>query len=266
MNLNTEAEFFKDIHKQVIDLVKNFSNRPSVVTHKDILGDFATEVDVAVEKLVVAEIQKRFSGDEILAEEEHNDTELSDKRIWIIDPICGTTNVSRDIKYYCTNIALSQDGKLVASCVIDHSQGDLLWSIGENKVYKNDSLVEKVSTEKRFGVLVDVDLGASNKLNPEVKQKICDATFKILSEDGYMPMSGSSSLSFVYTAIGKVDGFINVSCHPWDMCAAAFLTQQSGGTITALDGRPWEISSVGAIAAVNPQIHQKLVQAYNGNS
>lgn len=78
-----------------------------------------------------------------------------------------------------------------------------------------------------------------------------------------MTQSLNSSLGFAYTAIGKIDGFLNVYNHPWDICASAFLLQQVGGTLTELDGSEWSITSVGAIGAKDSLVHQKLLAAYN---
>lgn len=263
MDLRKEAEFFKDIAAKVRKLVVSYEGKATVAKYKDVIGDFATEVDVAVEKLIAAEIKKRFPQDHILAEEEHNGTEITDRRIWIIDPICGTTNIGHGITAFCTNIALAENQNLIAACVVDHSQEDYFWSIGDSKVYVNDRLVENKNSHKNFGKLIDLDIGASLKMDKSVKQRLCNTVYAILLNEGYMPQSFNTSLGFAYTAIGKVDGFINVHCHPWDICAASFLIQQAGGVITDLEGKPWQINSDTAIGALDASIHKKLVEAYN---
>src|ERR1700729_4087587 len=138
MNLQSEADFFHDIAGMVRDLVLSFNGKASVAQYKDNIGDYATEVDIAVEKLIVSEIQKRFPGASILAEEGHSDVVIPDTRIWIIDPICGTTNLGRGLRSFCTNIALADNHTLIASCVIDHSQNDYFWSVGNQELFIND--------------------------------------------------------------------------------------------------------------------------------
>ena len=95
MNLQSETQFFHNIAIIVRQLVTSYDGKASVAQYKDILGDYATEVDIAVERLIVAEIQKRFPGDAVLAEEGHSDAVIPVGRIWIIDPICGTSNLGR---------------------------------------------------------------------------------------------------------------------------------------------------------------------------
>lgn len=261
MNLQAEADFFHDIALAVSKLVDGYEGRASVSQHKSYVGDYATEVDIAVEKLIVAEINKRFPGDAILAEEGHSDTKIPDGRIWIIDPICGTSNLGRGMTIFCTNIALADNNQLIASCVVDHSQPEYFWSIGNQEVYINHQLFQAQDADKDFGVVVDVDFGALGNVDYALKKKHVANTLKLLQEPGWMIQSLNTSLGFAYTAIGKIDGFVNVVNNPWDICAASFLIQQAGGTITDIKGKPWNLESVGAIGASTPAVHEKLLTA-----
>jgi len=262
MNLQSEADFFRDITKEVLKLVASFEGKASITKYKEVVGDYATEVDIAVEKLIVAEIQKRFPGDAILAEEGHSDEVIPSTRIWIIDPICGTTNLGRGMKSYCTNIALSDNKRLIASCVIDHSQNDYFWSVGNNEVYINNQIYRPQVADDNFGVVIDIDFGAVANVDNSQKKKLADAAFKLSALPGYMLQSLSTSLGFAYTAVGKIEGFINSYNHPWDICAASFLIQQSGGVITDLEGKLWDLSSFGAIGSSTLAIHEILLNTY----
>lgn len=259
--MKNEADFFNSIAPRIIQLVESFEGKASVSVSK-LHGDFATEVDIAVENLIVDEISKLFPNDEIMAEEGHSDTAIPAGRIWIIDPICGTTNIGRGMKNFCTNIALADHEVLIASCVVDHSQNDYFWSVGDSKVYINDKLSIRPIRPEGFGTAIDIDLGCLNFTEPKVVQKHIKAVHKLLIEDNFALVSLNTSLGFAYTAIGKLDGFISAYNHPWDICASMFLIQQSGGVTSDLAGNTWTIASNQAIAAINPVIHRKLLRTY----
>lgn len=259
-NLDPEKEFFKAIVPKIRNLVNNFGTEISISVQKEISSDFATEVDIAVENLIVEEIRIRFPGDKILAEEGHANAAIPQTRIWIIDPICGTNNLSRGMSTYCTNIALANDNKVIAACVIDHGQDDYFWSVGENTVFVNDKRASRQSDNR--GINVDVDLGCLPKLDKERRHKHLETISNLLDNTDYMLLSLNSSLGFAYVAVGKVDGFIWEYNHPWDVCAGSFLIQQSGGIITDLDGGEWKLNTVGCIATRNKSIHQTLLHAY----
>lgn len=112
-------------------------------------------------------------------------------------------------------------------------------------------------------MVIDVDFGPLPSVDKPQKEKHNRFLKNLISEtSNYYLISLNSSLGFAYTAIGKVDGFLTVFNHPWDICASSFLIQQSGGIITDLSGEPWALESVGAIAAKDKEIHQKLLQTY----
>ncbi|MDP2628885.1 MAG: inositol monophosphatase, partial [Nanoarchaeota archaeon] len=223
-------------------------------------GDLATKVDVEVENLITKEIQKRFPKFLILAEEKYTNVEISKGRIWIIDPICGTNNFARGMKNFCTNIALANNSKLIASCIIDHSQNDYFWSIGDRKIYINKTLF--IPKEERFDVILDIDFGSLLRVDKNKKEKHNRFLKKLVTENNYHLISLNTSLGFAYTAIGKIDGFINVYNHSWDICASSFLIQQSGGIISDLSGKKWALNSNGAIAAKNKEVYRKILDTY----
>jgi myo-inositol-1(or 4)-monophosphatase len=259
-DLVKEERFLKDIALKVRELVRSSSSHPSVAVQKGMSRDYATEVDIAVENVIVAAIQAEFPTDKVLAEEGHSNTPIGMERIWIIDPICGTNNLGRGISIYCSNIALADAGQLVASCVVDHSCGDILYSVGDGKVFLNGDPLPPAP--KGLGITIDADPGSLGDMDKAIKSRYCRFLEKLLIETDYFPIGLNSSITFLYTAMGKVDGFINMSAHPWDMCAAMFLMQQAGCTISDLEGNPWQITTDGTIAALDPVVHRTLLELY----
>jgi myo-inositol-1(or 4)-monophosphatase len=258
-NLNNESAFFRRIAPPVIALLNARSREMAVFEDKG-AGDYSTQLDVDVENLIVAELAKQFPRDQILAEEGHADAPLSDGRMWLIDPICGTSNLGKGINNFCTNIALIDGGQVIAACVVDHSQGDYFWSVGGGQVFVNDKPCQPPAPE--LGLKIDVDFGSVRGAPREVRQKHNNMLPKLVNNTTYDLISLNTSLAFAYAAIGKTDGFINVFNHPWDIAAAAFLVQQAGGALSGTDGAPWTVSTVGAIGGRTPEIHRELLQLF----
>lgn len=261
-SMDKESRLLQTIGRKIRDMVIEFDAIPSIVKQKGKSGDYATELDIKCEEAIVAEIKTVFPDDGILAEEGYSDTKLSQNRLWIIDPICGTNNLGRGIRAFCSNIALADKGKLIAACVVDHSTGDIIYSVGDHKVFVNGKLLEIPQGER--GSVIEVDLSAllSDTLNTEAKSAYTRFLNILLTTTDYVPVSLGSSLGFTLTAIGKVDGFVNESSNPWDICAGVFLMQQSGGIVTSREGEDWQLGSVGAIAARTTAMHSTLLDAY----
>lgn len=258
-NFKQEEAFFHSIADKVIELVNNSEENMTIAKDKGD-GDYSTKVDLAVESLIVDGLNKYFPEDDILAEEGHSDAVINNKRIWIIDPICGTTNLGKGLRNFCTNIALAINKKIVASCVIDHSRREHIWSTGNGKVYINNTLYKPIAEE--FGLVIDVDFGAVRNTDKSTRQKHNASLLKIINDTNFEIISLNTSLGFAYTAAGRVDGFITLFNYPWDICAASFLVQQVGGVITTPTGEPWELTSVGAVGGRTPEIHKKILNIF----
>jgi len=263
-NLREVSRFFHEVSPKILNYVALSFKKSHTIKQKDHDNgiDFATEADVEVENIIVGEINRRFPEDKIIAEENFSDTKLIGKgRLWIVDSICGTANFAKKIKLFATNIGLAQDGKLVASCVVDHSQNEYIWSIGDNAVFINQN---KINTDKTTsGVRIDVDLSGLYKSTKETKEKHVRFINRLLTETKYSPITYATSLGFAYVSLGRIDAYMNLDIRLWDMAAANFLTQQAGGIVTDIQGLPWTLNSSSVLAARDRLLHKELLNLLN---
>ncbi|MDY6766298.1 MAG: inositol monophosphatase family protein, partial [Candidatus Nanohaloarchaea archaeon] len=98
------------------------------IERKSSYTDLVTEADHAVQETVVETIAAEFPGDGFLAEEDDLRPEGED-RVWVIDPIDGTTNFAHGFPYYCTSIALQVDGEPVVGVVNRPPQEELFTAV-----------------------------------------------------------------------------------------------------------------------------------------
>jgi myo-inositol-1(or 4)-monophosphatase len=71
---------------------------------------------------------------------------------------------------------------------------------------------------------------------------------------------GSAALDCCWTAAGRFDGFWELKLSPWDLAAGVLMVREAGGTVTDLDGSPFDLHS-GRILATNGKIHQQMQEA-----
>lgn len=256
--MDEEKKLFNEIAKACIEHVEAAVSTNKVAVNKAVKGDYATEIDISVENLIVAELQKRFLNDAVLAEEGYSDTLVGENRIWVIDPICGTTNLGRGITAYCTNIALLENGEIIAACVVDYSAKECLWSTG-NGVYLED---KKVAYERRdIGRVIDVDYAAVGKASIDTKDWYGRVVTNLSHEEGWTITSMNTSLSFAYVASRKIDAVVNVSFHLWDVCASVFLVRQMGGRVTDFEDKDWTIKARNLVMSLDQEVHARVIQA-----
>lgn len=259
-DLQKEKDFFKAISKTVLAIASRSSQR-AIIRQKKV-GDYLAKGDLAVENAIVLGIKKTFPNDLILAEEKYHSQKIPKKgRIWIIDPICGTTNFLRGIGPFSTNIALAEDNKLIASCVVDHDQKTYIWSIGDKSIYVNDKKVVQPEN-KGNNFIVDVDLGALKTRGTHMVGKYIKFFSRFIKETEYGSISMNTSLAFAYVAIGKIDGYVSIDVNAWDAAAANFLIDQAGGVVTDIQGNSWTPQSTSSLAARDENLHKKLLELF----
>ena len=259
--MKTIAKFFHEISPRILKLARESRTKTGIVNQKvntEHSVDFATETDVAMEKLITQAIREKFPGDAILAEEESSQTALdSVGRLWIIDPICGTSNFSRGLPLFVSNIALAEKGKIIASCVVDHMFGKYFWSVG-NGVYEND---KHANTKKKTrGTIIDIDVGALISAPQGIKNRYAEFTKHIIRETDISLVTLNSSSSFLYVALGIYDAFVSPYIHAWDISASSFLIEQTGGIITDFEGKPRTLASHNGVATRDPKLHSTLLK------
>ncbi len=264
-DLTREELFFHQISPIIFDFTKTASRKIATVK-KNIPGkgvEFATAADIGVEEIIIKEITSLFPQDRIIAEESAPDVSPGQTgRCWIIDPICGTNNFSRGSNLYATNIALSENGELIAACVINHNEGNYIWSTGGSFVYSGKEQLHP-SQILQSPCIIEFDFPTAITSTEKEKIKFTNFIKNILDEKKYYIASYATSLAFTYAALGKIDAYIIPKTRIWDIAAPNFLVLQSGGIISELDGKPWTIQSNNLLGARNRQLHSKLLELLN---
>lgn len=54
-------------------------------------------------------------------------------------------------------------------------------------------------------------------------------------------VAGAAALDLAWTACGRFDAFYEDELKPWDMAAGALLVTEAGGTVSNLDGSPFDL-------------------------
>ena len=90
-------------------------------------GDFVTNSDKKVEKILIDELQVARPNYSILSEE-IGEIKNSDKdNCWIIDPIDGTTNFLHGIPHFAISIALRKKQEIVSGLIFDPIKNEMFY-------------------------------------------------------------------------------------------------------------------------------------------
>nr|WP_090341840.1 inositol monophosphatase [Mycolicibacterium malmesburyense]CRL71930.1 inositol monophosphatase/fructose-1,6-bisphosphatase family protein [Mycolicibacterium malmesburyense] len=218
--------------------------------------DFATEVDLAIERQVVKALTDR-TGIEVHGEE-FGGADLKSPLVWVLDPIDGTFNYAAGSPMAAILLGLVRDGEPVAGLTwVPFTKERFTAVVGGPLRYNG---VEQPPVT-RAG-LSDSMVGVST-FNVESRGRVPGryrlAVIESLSRKcSRMRMHGATGIDLAYTAATILGGAISFSGHVWDHAAGVALIRAAGGVVTDLAGNDWTVDCPSALAGV-PGVHEDLL-------
>ncbi len=219
--------------------------------------DLVTRMDLESERLIVERIGAAFPGDDIWAEE-GGGGRVGRERLWIVDPLDGTTNYAHGYPVFAVSIALRVAGRLEAGVVYNPLLDEMYAGRRGGGVTLNGSPrgVTTVGELERAMLATGFpyDLRAGD---PERNNVGPFSRFVVQAQA--VRRAGSAALAIAKVAVGRTDGFWERGLHAWDMAAAALLVEEAGGRVTDYEGRPLVLEE-GEIVATNGPLHEAMLR------
>jgi len=217
--------------------------------------DLVTEVDVEVERAARALLGARFPDHDIMAEELGGGGAGASHR-WVFDPLDGTTNFAHGIPIFCSSLALEIDGEAVVGAVFDPMRQELFTAERGVGAWLNGAPLRVSSAER----LIDAVLVTGFPYNVHsTLDEVIGLFAAYVGEARAIRRLGSAAVDLCWVAAGRMDAFWERGLQPWDTRAGALLVQEAGGTVSGLDGGPWDPAG-GHLLASNGRLHAQMVE------
>jgi myo-inositol-1(or 4)-monophosphatase len=212
MNYKKEFELAK---KVALDVGEYLNSKTDKKIESQIGKDIKLELDKKSEKMIINTLTKEFEYS-ILSEEIGLTKELvKEEAYWIIDPIDGTLNFSRDNPTCCISIALWIDKEPVFGVIYDFNRGELFSGYVGVGAWLNDAqLLPQNKKEKSQSILAT---GFPTYMSDD-EATLKSFIFKI-QEYKKIRMIGSAALSLAYVACGRFDTYMEKDIKLWDVAA-----------------------------------------------
>lgn len=221
-----ELETTKNAAREASIIIKKFASERSFNIELKRKNDLVTDADLASEKKIIEVIKSSFPGDEFLAEESNTHLELPNGRVWIIDPIDGTTNFSHGFAPYCVSIALWEDGVPKVGLVLEIANSECFYAVEGNGAYLNG---EKLSISK----ITDPSKALIGTGFPYSQFDLVDPYLEVLKDlmqkTHGIRRAGSASYDLCCVASGRFEGFYEYGLNPWDIAAGMLIIKEAGG-------------------------------------
>ncbi len=186
--------------------------------------DIKLKADIKAEDLIknILNTKSKFP---ILAEESGKSSNNLGEIFWVVDPLDGTANYSRNISLCCVSIALIQNLKPVLGVIYDFNNNDLYeGSINSKAVLNEREICVSDVLFPRDGILIT---GLPN--DTDYSDHALMEMIKGFQKWRKVRMLGSAALAAAYVASGKADLYKEKRTYLWDVAAGAAIIEAAGG-------------------------------------
>lgn len=218
-------------------------------------SEVVSYVDKTSEKMLVEGILE-FMPDAGFILEEGGMQDSENAMRWIIDPLDGTTNYTRNLPCWAISVALQRHGHTVLGVVYDVPHDEYFEAIQGQGAACNGQPI----TVSRTPELAQTILATGFPYAKNVSHSDYMAVFSNFRQHTMgMRRFGSAAIDLAWVAIGRFDGYYEINIQAWDVAAGALLVQEAGGTVTDFGGTDNYVFGR-KIVASNASIHAEMLR------
>ncbi|MBA1337536.1 MAG: myo-inositol-1(or 4)-monophosphatase [Pelagibacterales bacterium] len=246
----------KTCRKAAKTLIRDFGEIEKLQVSVKGPGDFVSNSDKNVEKIIIEELEKARPKYSILSEE-IGEIKKDEEFKWIIDPIDGTANFLHGIPHFAISIGLEQNKEIICGIIFDPIKDEMFIAEKGNGAYLNNQRV-RVSGRSKLENSIIFTGGPKNNagdrdlsLNEYIK----------FSSKAFIPIRklGSASLDMAYVAAGRCDGFWQRNLNYWDIAAGIVIVKEAGGFVTDFNGNKDYVENKN-ILVTNSKISEEMIE------
>lgn len=209
--------------------------------------DLVTPFDPMAEMAIIKRIKEEFPDHAFCGEESGITGDITKQITWVIDPIDGTLNFSRQIPSFATAIGAIYQGVAYLGVCYDPLARELFVARKGHGAYMNGKRLH-VSTPSK---LEDSGISIGGTVGIEK-----------IHEIGFIRRTGSSVLDLCYVAKGALEGYADKNLNAWDYTAPKLIIEEAGGKVTTAEGKPIiiDLQKKTSLVASNEKLHGNLLQ------
>ena len=227
--------------------------------HEKGTNDFVTDADLAVSRFLEERLPQLIEGSSVLSEEDAEKRGVSGK-LFIIDPIDGTTNLMYGMNMSVISCGYCEDGEPVLAVVYQPFTGELFTAEKGKGAFLNGKPIHVNGDAKVADALVGVEVGPATRDRLTAFFKAMDEVHKI---GRGLRITGSAALDLCLLACGRLSATVYHYLYPWDYAAGWLIVNEAGGKLSLISGgKPTMTGISEPLLASNGLIHDELAAMF----
>lgn len=240
-------------------LIRDFGEVEQLQVSRKGPADFVSTADTKAERIVREHLRKARPDFGLLMEESGVSEGKDRSHRWIVDPLDGTTNFLHGLPHFCVSVGLERDGEVIAGVIYEPLRDELFWTEKNNGAFLNNRRLRVSGRSRLPDAVLATGVPFLGIVDAELQAKFLRQMDAVMGRIAGIRRFGSAALDLAYVAAGRYDGYWENGLKPWDVAAGLLLVRESGGFVTEIGGRRYELGAPDILAA-NAALHQPLVE------
>lgn len=182
--------------------------------------------DVAVEEIILGHLMRRTSLPVLSEETGALGSDDARGLRWIVDPLDGTLNFSRELPLCCISIALWKGLEPLLGVIYDFNRDAIYAGYQGIGVRENGRAVSVSAVVKRSEAILLTGFPAYSNHSTAALSGFVGK----IREYQKIRLLGTAALSLAYVASGKADAYEEAGIALWDVAAGLALVKAAGGS------------------------------------
>jgi myo-inositol-1(or 4)-monophosphatase len=220
--------------------------------------DWVSRADRDSERAIIDCLRELAPSDGFLGEES-GAASGANNRVWIIDPLDGTSNYLQHFPVWSISIALRHGDEAIAGLIYEPLRELFFTAERGAGAFRNGVRMRVSDQEEVEGSF----LATGFPFRAQEYVEIYCAIFQdVIRRAKGVRRAGSAALDLAYTAASIFDGFFELHLSPWDVAAGALIVVEAGGIVTDFSGGDRWFER-GNIVGAPPGVHRDLLRLIN---
>ncbi|NMA47231.1 MAG: inositol monophosphatase [Lentisphaerae bacterium] len=217
--------------------------------------DIVTVADREVERYLQRRLHEAFPDIAFYGEEGDYAPLASYERVFIVDPIDGTTSFVHGHPFHAVSVGLREEGQTSAGVVYLPYFDQLYWAGRGQGAWKDGRRIRVSTNAKLLNALGATGFGCvRGRIRPDNVPMLSEMIYRLRG----FRTCGSAAIDLCYVAEGHYDVFWEYFIQPYDWEAGALIVEEAGGRVTGFDGKAPQ-DERGRILASNGLLHQEMM-------
>lgn len=252
MAYEKELQFAKDLAYEAGNIMRKYyraDQQVEIKTDKHAFTSPLTIADTEINDMVIERVKTEFAEDGVLGEEAS--WNVDNLRLWVCDPIDGTSAYVIKVPASMFSIALVVNGRPIVAVTYNPWVDDLYHAVKGEGSYRNNQHINVSSKNWEDSLHVT---GTRGKVYRAVKEELRSVS----NISVYDTLGGV--LKGCLVAEGAVDAWIFEHEGAHDVAATKLIIEEAGGKVTDIDGNDQAYDKpVNGTLSTNGLIHDELL-------